>query len=409
MHKKTFLFVYSQLNTGGVETLIVRMSNWLVANGYRVKLLLRDKSDLDSLLNSKVLIKYFGNMYFLLYAPYINRKIVNSSFFSDLDVIYSFESITCWLATLIHKNLKYKPVFLTGVYQPNGFYSASEKKSTRYFPKVINKLVTKVLPKQSFLFMNELNRSSVSNNLGVDLFKGKIMPLPVSIVPEVEISKRKPKKYKIISIGRITYFKIYIFALLDVIKVLKNQNIEVEYDIYGHGPLETELINKIKLLQLESNVFFKGKLAYNDMAKVLSNAYLFIGMGTSLVEAAMCGVPSIVAIFNNTNTTCYGFLYNQRNYNVGEIDNQSKEVLFEQIIKDAISWSPEKYIEECNKNFEFAQRFNIDNIMKDFVEYSEKAECNVLNYLSNWEYRFFFYTYILPRISKKLIKQLLDH
>ncbi len=402
---QTFLLIYSQLKTGGVETLIIRMANWLVNNGYTVKILLSKKAELDGLLDPRVKIKYFGWKYFLFNDPFISKLLTKMDFFKGIYVLYSFESNTCWMSTLIHKNLDPKPKFITGVYQPNEYYS-SERKKKVFFPTEISKMIKQVIPKDAVLFMNEANKISVEKNLDLQ-FKDNYFPLPIELPRYLVVNDRQPKKYKIVSIGRLTYFKTYNFTLLNTIKKLK-QEYPITYEIYGYGPLENKIIEKIEELDLQENVFFKGKLNYKDLRNVFEDAYLFIGMGTSLIEASAYGVPSIIAIFNNYDTTCYGFFYNQNNYNVGEVVSGLEEVSFSEIIKQAIDWDEDEYQTACKKSVQRAKIFDIDKIMHQFLLLTSNNKSTSLNYFNWFIYEKYFIKYILLKFIKRTFKELIQ-
>lgn len=404
-NRKTFLLIYSQLKTGGVETLIVRMSDWLVKNDYKVKLLLIKPSELDHLLDHKIEVKYFKELYFMLFEPLVNKIVVNSSFFKDIDVIYSFESSTCLLASLIHKNLSYKPAFLTGVYQPNEYYS-SEKKTVKYLPGIMQKMMLKMIPRNSVLFMNENNKKSVERNLKVNYNEDQFFPLPVNIKPVIAPEFRQPNRHKLVSIGRLTYFKTYHFHLVNLIAQFRSEGIELKYEVYGYGPQEIELKEHINKLNLQSNVVFKGRLDYDKMADVLSDTFLFVGMGTSLIEASMCGVPAIVALFKNPNPTCYGFFYNLKGYNVGEKDDEQAEISLYDVIKNAISWSDEDYKKECIKNANYATKFSIDNVMGQFIKYAGNPHLSELKYLHLALFYGYFYRYVIIKLLKSLYNRL---
>jgi len=267
-------------------------------------------------------------------------------------------------------------------------------------------MIKHVVPADSILFMNEANKSTVENNLGIK-FPENYLPLPIYTKSNNVREFRKPKKFKIVSVGRITYFKTYNFELLEVVKSLREQFPDILYEIYGHGQLESELTIKIQELELEDIVLFMGKLNYTHIEHVLQDAYIFIGMGTSLIEAASLGVPSIIAIFHNRKPTCYGFFQNQESYNVGEYVEDTREVDFKEIILEAINWDPERYQRECEKSVLVSQKFNIDKVLHNFLAYSNNYNLINLSYFSILKYEKYFLKYIFIKFIKGIIKRIL--
>jgi glycosyltransferase involved in cell wall biosynthesis len=258
-----------------------------------------------------------------------------------------------------------------------------------------------MIPSNSVLFMNSSCKRSVMKKVNKEFEKSRYFHLPVNIRPISKSIERRPCKFKIISIGRIVDFKTYNYHIIDVVRKLKNDRIEVLYEIYGEGPQKEQLIEKIAEYKLESNVFVKGKLKYEEMPMVLEDAYLFVGMGTTVIEASMCGVPSIVAIVLNPKPTCYGFLYNQKNDNLGEIDDGMLEVSFENIIKESIAWTNDQYKEASEKSIEYSKKYFIDDVMNEFILCLNDGEKDKLNYLPFWSYEKFFFRYIVLRLIKK--------
>ncbi len=85
----------------------------------------------------------------------------------------------------------------------------------------------------------------------------------------------------------------------DIIEALKYLPENVELQIVGVGPLEKELKQKVKSLQLEARVKFLGFIKYDDIQNCLHEADIFIrpslseGMGNSFIEAMAAGLPVI--------------------------------------------------------------------------------------------------------------------
>lgn len=401
MKTKTYLLVYSQLGLGGVETLIVRMANWLVSDGYGVKLLLMNESKLDLLLDKRVEVKYYGIKYFFLFDPILIKFFTRTFFFQNIDVIYSFEATTCWLSTIIHQNLKNKPLFYTGVYHPEEYNSYSRGQNGFF-----KKMIISYIPKDAIFFMNSGCKLRVASNLNMSFEESKYFPLPVNIRPIRLPSECKPENFRILSVGRLVDFKSYNFLMLNVIQNIKMDYENVVFEIYGHGPQQSKLIKEIEHRSLTNNVIFKGALNYEKFSEVLDGAYLYIGMGTTLVEASMCGVPSLVAKYGNQLSTCYGFFHNQRDLNVGEINPENREYDLELIIREAFSWTNEEYLTEVMKSTDYCEKFNMDSVMREFLKNTWQLQTKEIRYPSaRWQFSYFI-RYVLYVQSSLFLKWL---
>ena len=160
--------------------------------------------------------------------------------------------------------------------------------------------------------------------------KGGIFPLPVEILKKKEIIKGESdyKGYysrKIISIARIVEFRPYIFYMVDIIESLVKDYPEIEYHIYGFGPLKEKLIAKINNSRCKKNIICHGKLKYSDMGNVLKDCFCFVGGGTSLIEACLFEIPGIVAISYDTEAKSDGFFYELPKYECGGLIEDHKK------------------------------------------------------------------------------------
>ena len=108
--------------------------------------------------------------------------------------------------------------------------------------------------------------------------------------------KYEPKKYRVIASGRLEKqknHKLLIDAFKDVIK----QCPDAQLYIYGEGACETELRSTISDLNMQEQVFLKGRT--NDMAEALSKADIYVmssdyeGLPNALMEAMAIGIPSV--------------------------------------------------------------------------------------------------------------------
>jgi glycosyltransferase involved in cell wall biosynthesis len=55
-------------------------------------------------------------------------------------------------------------------------------------------------------------------------------------------------------------------------------------------------------------VKFYGGVSYDELPNILNGAFLFVGCGTAIVEAAAAGVPSIIGIESEKECVSHGFL-----------------------------------------------------------------------------------------------------
>ena len=349
-----FLFTYVAMYTGGIETLILRMSEWLINNDHKVDLLLiRNEGELLPKINPDVNVISFGEFTEINFVKFCNNKSKSKNY----DVIYSFSPLTTWMSLLLRSKMRPYPIVLNGVYHLYD-YKLFGDKYTQY-------IFNKILPDRCKIFMTQTVREEHEIIFKRKFANSVIWPLPINI-SKFENVKRIPKKFKIVSVGRLTSFKTYNIYMLDVVKKLIEANFEVEYYIYGTGDLLLEIEAKIIQLQLMDHVFLKGTIDYDQMSDAFKDAYVSIGMGTSIIEAGLCKVPSIVAIAYSKSAQTHGYIHDLPNYNCGElIANYPLLDLFE-CFKKLFSLNDTEYLQLSNKSYaELKSQYDINKLMKN--------------------------------------------
>lgn len=114
-----------------------------------------------------------------------------------------------------------------------------------------------------------------------------------------ESSPQKNGKIKLVSTGRLVWQKNFPRAL-QVVRLLVNRGVDVEYAIIGDGVERDHLTYMIRALNLEKHVQLKGQLNQADVHYELQTADIYFqpseteALGVAIVEAAAMG-KAIVA------------------------------------------------------------------------------------------------------------------
>jgi glycosyltransferase involved in cell wall biosynthesis len=115
-------------------------------------------------------------------------------------------------------------------------------------------------------------------------------------------------------------------------------------------------------------VFFHGTIPYDGFSDAVGDAFVFIGHGTSLAEAAACGVPSLVGIDSQTAPDTYGFIHETTGAELGS----HLPGLPEHPIREKLSWlaslssSEYRAVEQATRAR--AEDFAISRLMPRFVD-----------------------------------------
>ena len=108
------------------------------------------------------------------------------------------------------------------------------------------------------------------------------------------------EKVKVASAFRMCWEK-NIEGNLRVIKLLKDQHIPVQYDLYGDGPDVGQVYYLIDKYDLNDCVNYHGRVANNDLKSHLLASDFFLqlshseSLGMSVIEAQTLGLPAIVS------------------------------------------------------------------------------------------------------------------
>lgn len=391
------LLVYNHLRTGGIETLIVRMANWFVSNGHDVTLFLLEPGECLSLLDKRVKVIIFG-FSVLIYIPVLGKIYLNKKIKEHFDLIYSYGPEACFLASYIYKYLNpygQKPVFLNGIYHPYEFAIIKQKS----FPdKMRIHLYNEYINDKSKLFMSEEVRSGNTPILGRSMPESEIWPLPIK-GNECK-NTRNFIPYKIVSIGRYDKFKKYNLYMISIIEELVQLGYDATWEAFGYGPLEQEMKKSVESKNLGNRIFIGGRIPYEKFADVVSTAQIFIGMGTSIIEAGFCKVPCIPAIVDDTRGLTYGPLYSLPYYSCGEqlADNYPTVSVKDEICR-IFKMNKNEYNEESEKTYKYVQAYAMDPLMQKFLGFIEnKNIIQKIDTYPGWK----FILYLAAIINEKI-------
>lgn len=320
-----FIFVYGSLRMGGIETLIVRMANFFVSHSIPVSIYCSEGGVLLSLLDNRVNFIKNSDTNALIKAA--SAYAANMSVMTNILMI-SFDPISAARALMIEAKLSDRKslVHISGVYHPRAYFMAEER-SYRVF---LNFMVASAIGADRIFFMNEECRAAHATRWKIDLSKSPIFALPINQV-EPRWKSSGQNIVRVVSVGRLVPFKAYNVGAAKVVRACLDRGIAVMWDIYGDGPLQASIQAEIETHQVSAHVRLMGTLDYCDYSEKVAGYDVFIGMGTSALEAAMLGVPTICATVDEA-TKCYGYLQDLPLGNVGELQSSPPSVQLSDLI-----------------------------------------------------------------------------
>lgn len=315
------VLVYRTFNTGGIETLIVRWANQLANLGRKV-IVATYGGELESLLDAAVSSLTYRNSTDL--AAKLRQLPVS---LADLRY-FSFDPTSAY--TVLNVQLLTTGTFnnphVTGVYHPRAYFEFE-----RFYQRGLNERLLRALQPEGVIFCNGDCRRTHAEEFGLDLSGADIIPVPVH-VREPRWSPPVGKGLRIVSVGRLTAFKAYNWAIPAMVERLRATGLDCSWDIWGDGP-RASIQADIDRRHLSEHVRLCSTAPYEQLPQILGESHLFVGMGTSALEAAMAGLPTIVAC-DEEPELCYGYLCDVPPGNFGERLPQPPTVRIADLIGD---------------------------------------------------------------------------
>lgn len=164
--------------------------------------------------------------------------------------------------------------------------------------------------------------------------------------PHVIKEKFNQNSFNILTIARAEFpTKGYILGLIDWFKRDDiPSNVTLTIISYGNGiNFLLQAISSIPEAK-QKNIRLVGKTDYNELQKYFTDAKLYVGMGTTILDAAQAGVISIpVKPFTYNLFAVHTFEQDYRT--IGVDKNLNLENRFDELFKEIYSFSEQQYLE----------------------------------------------------------------
>jgi glycosyltransferase involved in cell wall biosynthesis len=397
-------------SVGGTETYYNRIFGWAKSNGSRNILIVDssygvDRTNYDLLSKNNVEIyysKWKHNKYMILDSDRRELKLSKED-----RILCISNSYSGYFRGIYLKNVFRCVEFRNCLYILHPYEAVCINKAEKFKSEILNK----INENNELLFMD-----SECYEYCKSYYKYKDKELKKNIIllsfnckeyDDNFVERRLNKNIKhLLTVARFEFpFKGYVIGLLKVFAKLSEENDNVVLDIVGYGEGE-ELVKKtIKDYKLESKVNCVGKTSYEELQKYYQDAYIYVGMGTTLLDAANNSLPGIIVASYQYETEIRGEWY-KNCLIVGEISkgNQRKDMLYD-LIKEILSYTPEQYREVCIKTHKaFEQNYSIDTNFKRIVDLNSLQKTSISDEdLKYWEEK--YNSYKKRRIIKDKIRK----
>ena len=397
---------------GGFQTLLVRMSDYFCRHGHEVVVLTQgiDGRVRSEFSNEVTIIS--TNLPFEVFL--FRSKFVEQSKLWDLsnvDLIYCIDRISLLVATMLRLEVVGGDVkVVAGIYQPDYVKYLRASSISGYVARwnMRGSYSSGCVIAMSRKLLGEWGKQFPSH-------EAHFIPLPVDI-EGFDAPAQKPLAMTILSVGRFEDFKTYNLYMPSVLKRLRSLGVDARWVVYGEGYYQEQIIAATDAAGMAEFVEMRGYLPYEQFADALSEAYVFVGMGTAIVEAAAAGVPTILAHPYDLDGLTEGPIYR---YEFGEVGSFIEDQIPSMTVCDELfrlsHISEREYLEECESNKVAVRGYSLNHVMDEYLEafvaaplsptpprFTFWARCLILRLSQQCEY------YVVRQV-KRFIKGLLSH
>lgn len=375
------LIIYSILPLGGIETFLVRLAKERYLQGLITRFLfIGERQRCDASLLAE-LYKH-ADVYFLeeltkLPHPLFRRLPIHFRLLTPLDTkkacalldgikqVHLPEAQFFLYFLRLRKITSSKAKASMGVYHSKQ-YTWNWGEKLPYFERINRQIFFQLLSSRNILFFNDrlpAEYSKLSNRNFQDSPQ-----IPLGVIDQNNTQRKTnfhSGELQLVSVGRLVDFKTYNLWMIEVVRQLRQNNIDCHYHIYGSGNFKPQIEAKIQQENLQDFVHLHGNVPYAELPVTLLKYDVFIGSGTAIVEAASLGLPSIIGIESEPDSLTYGFLCDIPGFTYNEDGLYSKTSALD-LLKNFHAYSATQKQALSDAHIEKSRIFSIQNCSKRF-------------------------------------------
>ena len=190
-----------------------------------------------------------------------------------------------------------------------------------------------------------------------------IMLLPMFISPKPQ--RTMPDNRKIMTVARAVFpYKGYLIGLIKDFDKICEIHPETQLHMVAMGK-DIDLV-KATIAQTinKEKIFLYEGLSLDEICAMLKTVYMYIGMGTTVLDAADAGVPSVVVFHSTMENIASGYFHNIPQV-LGSFGEGRPAA---ELILETLGLTEEAYLRVCESTFdEYEKNYNIDTNIKQLL------------------------------------------
>jgi len=311
---------------------------------------------------------------------------------SGIKAIYALSDPDFILAIFAARYTRLQCPILLGIYHPQQWLTTLDYNYSSVRANVFSELLRNT-PGSNMI---SSSRTTIENSKKIfPEIKGEINliagPCIVNLPENADLSKQRDfsKPFSIVTIGRLVDFKLEsILAMIDTVDMLNEEGSQIRYDIYGEGPSRNKLIDYIRSKKYADKITVKEAFDFRFFYDVIKPYDMFFGMGSAVIQAAIAGIPSLIAIQGQRNPYTYG-LFNEFDHEVnpmfGDPSDEVPVKSLSEYIKKVMALDNDAYNKLIQQNIAAADAYSPGSTIKKITQCVNKAEILTKASVSLWD------------------------
>ncbi|MCI8333338.1 MAG: glycosyltransferase family 4 protein [Lachnospiraceae bacterium] len=404
---QVFLF-RDKIDVGGLETLMQRMASWYKESHVgciivykEISVMMRETFEKEEIVH--VAVEKWCYQDWMNVIKENELKEVTTIFFGfnellEFDVKRRRECLD--IKVLLY--ITHPHVLLPGLHHTN--------KLIRKFETVFyKKAVERYIKAGNIIFMDidTLRTTEEYYHIFIEGKKELIRGLPVFILKNDE--KRLEERYqdlkscfRILAVSRAEFpFKGYLLGLLRNFAQKAEKDIRLRLSLVTYGPDVQQIYDELANMRsdVRKRIQIQGKTENNKLKEAYYDAHIYVGMGTTVLEAANYSLPVITVKYYTEEFLTSGMFSEKPQY-LAAVGNTTDGMKY---IEKIMSLDLKDYMEECQKTKEaLRNNYDADIIMKDITEWTVKKDRKVI--VRGLKVYYYFLT-VLAKMYRKIYRR----
>lgn len=219
--------------------------------------------------------------------------------------------------------------------------------------------------------MNEGCLEGHRRRYGYRFSSSHLTPLPMAL-PDLPAIAKAGQECVILTVARLVDMKGYIEGLIkDYASIARSTTIPSRLVIVGEGPLRGRFEKIAADAGIRDRVEFAGSVPYASLNDYYRRAHVYVGMGTTVLEASAVGLPAVIATAHTRDFISPGLFSSDDRLELGETFSGKPIVQGRLLLKELIESRETREREGVAGRLKVIAQFETDRVMQRFISHLE--------------------------------------